>query len=368
MKDLILNSEYRTLEFLLWYISNYPSQSSEAFYEEVSNMYQSKDMRCMSLYSTANSYDPKSVDYKRYWYMELYGNGSHFFMKQAKKETDLDSLKNELKVISFFQKQEKHLIFTPKPYKYFKEFGILVTEYIKEEPFSKYVGLYSPLTDKTLNKCVETFEQLGNTLREMHDYISLMGDVKLQKIFPSNIPEISNIQVAQKDQTQISYSNLADLNYTLKEFVNLLNPEILSYVIEFNKNWQISSFIHFDLKFRNMFYVNNYFKFIDWEHSGLGDKVWDIVNILNSITDCFCLKSERFASSIVKSDDEYIRTKSVIAAFFKGYFKDGELRNEIRKVKLFWLMYYLELIVQEPTTINTIMNNINFFVEEYDES
>ncbi|MDI9874107.1 phosphotransferase [Flectobacillus rivi] len=353
MKQSVLQTEYRTLEFLLWCISNQINDDKGLFYSILIEMYHNNDMKCYTI----------ATESLRNYLRILTGNGESFLLKQPKKLENNSTLVNEEKIYTVFESIEEIKCFLPHKVRFFSEFNVLVTKHFPVE------NLYQAFSRKekpnaTINYRETIAFSIGETLSLIHTNLrSSVSNHTFDTRFPNNTPYVTISKLISDEHFFDSITNKALLDYSLVEFSNFNNPTLKNLIIEFSKLWNNNDFIHFDLATRNMIYWEDKVIFLDWEMCGWGDKIWDVVCCLNSILDTIYIDSSLIVQvSVNTSSPKFTQAKNMINQFLIGYFGEEELAIHLAKIEVYWMIYYLKVIVQSDNNFSKVSQTLNFFL------
>ncbi|MGX7686412.1 aminoglycoside phosphotransferase family protein [Flectobacillus sp. BAB-3569] len=353
MKQSVLQTEYRTLEFLLWCISNQVNDNKGLFYAKLLEMYHSNDMQCYT----------NPIESPRNYLRVLSGKSESFFLKQPKK-LDLNlTIVNEAKIYTVFESLEEIKRFLPQMVSFFSEFNVIVTKYYPIE------NLYQAFSRKEKSNAPIGYREniafsIGKTLSLIHETLSShVTRHEFNYRFPNNIPRVTISKLISDDHFFDSINNKNSLDYSLVEFSNFNNPTLKNLILEFSKLWNNDDFIHFDLATRNMIYWEDKVIFLDWEMCGWGDRIWDVVCCLNSILDTIYIDSSLIVNADVNtSSPKYTQAINMIYQFLIGYFGEKELTIHLAKIEVYWMIYYLKVIVQSESYFSKVSQTLNCFL------
>lgn len=350
MKQILSNS-YRTIEFLIGYISNSDSRE-EFFFSIVKEMYQKQDMTCFELTQSSSRNLVQIVQH----------SSTSFILKQPVDLMKSEWIKNErnfwLSITSHFS-QIEHLL--PQYVKFFDSENILVSKYFDFPTLEMYMKrlVFLKKVEGNISEVTRRFSVLGKDCRALHEALKKYPTDQFKFQSSVYVPLIPKELIDEKVQENIlcSISNLECLKYLSAEIKMLSSNDISALIIEYNQLRVDNELIHFDLRLSNVLFNDNNCIFLDWEMIGYGDCFWDVVTLLNSIVNVMAFDTDRIEASANVDSSKLTLAKNMIQVFLKSYFGDENVEHNLPKILIFWRMFYLRTILKSSEN-NAIVSNI----------
>lgn len=201
----------------------------------------------------------------------------HLFVKQLKITDDSNKalFQTESSVYENFQKEDWLYNFLPKYYSYDPVHHVIVIEWLIHTQSALEAFNRKKHQEKVLSSC-------ANVLSDLHQ-INLDG---LFLNFRNWIPWILRL-----NEERVQYGLFNELKNAEIFLLEVIKQDAILEKLSFLcSDWRITSLLHGDIKLDN-FLVSKDFKsdrlgvwLIDWELAYLGDSLWDIACLIQSIT------------------------------------------------------------------------------------
>ncbi len=184
----------------------------------------------------------------------------------------------------------------------------------------EYVG-----SKKTKIAYKSVLGQLAIVLKKLHD-------IKINPYSSSQKPWIFQIN----DQASMTiFRNYG--NYTHKIIKTISqNDYLIDKILMLEKEWKNTSLIHRDLKFDNIIQHKSKVFLIDWESVSVGDPMWDVACIIQSIIFRDIFSRNHFIIYGLSSSHTIVgnqKLEEIIQKFCYGYSAILSLENKVKIIK-----------------------------------
>ncbi len=197
---------------------------------------------------------------KNLCFVILYKNGTCFFLKQCIPKSNID-----------FEMWKQEVLFYKNVLKdtELNKLTDFLPNYIGHCLSEKILVLEKLDIKKNQNDIINT-----ENLNQLIEILKVKREIKIPNKGETNIPWIFNLDSFHFDQN-------FDHNLVTKILKNL---SLVSELKKLTTEWNANAIVHNDLKINNLILTNNKkFKIIDWEMVSLGDDLWDLACLFQSI-------------------------------------------------------------------------------------
>jgi thiamine kinase-like enzyme len=182
--------------------------------------------------------------------------------------------------------------------------------------------------------------------------------IPFSKATPSFLPILDNLE--ENDFSPLSIINLDFLDIDIKLFQRIFTDYSKNIILQTNQQWESQTVIHFDFRTDNILINNNdEITITDWEMCSMGDPLWDVTTILNSLP--FAITNAPTLNNGLRFHEQ---VKNLIKVFWETY--TTAVKNKsitVEKLKVFWkcmhLKHYLELDKNFDAVIDELTEKLN---------